>query len=400
MAAKSLQLASLVPAVSRGSTSSSPVDAPSLGPAAQSWRERYLRYFGVHDQPGPDAVRRARVMVIACHGAAVLALLSAVIRVGLGRTPPLGFWLMLGVVELAMLAGPFVLKLSGSLRTGAMLPIVATATALPLISVGSGGLDAPVFGVLPTIPMVAALFLGARAAKYLALVLMVEITLMGLLFSAGWLVAGVGAPPVGKALLFCCYVAVMAFIAVTYEAERTDAEAKLRVMARELYESSVRDALTGAHNRRYFVEQLERDLAFCARHGTPVSLVALDADHFKQVNDTRGHAAGDAVLVGLVELLQANVRTEDVVARVGGEEFVVLLRGTPLAGAGVAAERIRRAIEAHQFEHDGQRFGVTVSVGCAVAVGPSSTDELQHRADQALYRAKRSGRNCVVLADT
>ncbi|MBX3130534.1 MAG: GGDEF domain-containing protein [Polyangiaceae bacterium] len=400
MAAKSLQLASMAPTVRRGATRSSPVDAPSLGPTAQGWRERYLRYFGVHSQPGPDAVRRARVMVIACHGAAVLALLSAVIRVGLGRTPPLGFWLMLGVVELAMLAGPFVLKLTGSLRAGAMFPIVATATALPLISVGSGGLDAPVFGVLPTIPMVAALFLGARAAKYLALVLMVEITVMGLLFSSGWLVAGVGAPPAGKALLFCCYVAVMAFIAVTYEAERTDAEAKLRVMARELYESSVRDALTGAHNRRYFVEQLERDLAFCARHGTPVSLVALDADHFKQVNDTRGHAAGDAVLVGLVELLQANVRTEDVVARVGGEEFVVLLRGTPLAGAGVAAERIRRAIEAHQFEHDGQRFRVTVSIGCAVAIGPSSTDELQHRADQALYRAKRSGRNCVVLADT
>jgi diguanylate cyclase (GGDEF)-like protein len=131
-----------------------------------------------------------------------------------------------------------------------------------------------------------------------------------------------------------------------------------------------------------------------------VSVLILDADHFKLVNDMRGHAAGDAVLVDLASVLSSNFRSEDLVARYGGEEFVVLLRSTPIEGARVAAERIRRAIESHPFEFSGSRFTVTVSIGCASTRGARSSEELLQAADRCLYKAKSNGRNCVVSHDT
>jgi two-component system cell cycle response regulator len=169
---------------------------------------------------------------------------------------------------------------------------------------------------------------------------------------------------------------------------------------RQMFESASRDALTQIYNKRFFLEQLQSEYAYAARHATDLSLVIFDIDHFKHINDTHGHPAGDAVLRELARVVIPAIRTEDVFARYGGEEFAILSRTTSRAAAAVVAERVRRTIEQHRFVHDGQDIPVTVSIG--VGSMPSakivSPDELVNVADRALYVAKRGGRNRVVAA--
>jgi diguanylate cyclase (GGDEF)-like protein len=169
---------------------------------------------------------------------------------------------------------------------------------------------------------------------------------------------------------------------------------------RRLYESSTRDALTGAYNRLHFDERLRAEVAFAARHASDASLVLLDIDHFKSVNDTYGHQVGDVVLAEVAKLSQRSLRTEDVFARFGGEEFAVILRGISLAGARKLGERLRMAIEGNPIAADGQAVPVTLSAGCA-SLSESATpsaEELIRIADRRLYLAKDQGRNRVVAA--
>lgn len=159
------------------------------------------------------------------------------------------------------------------------------------------------------------------------------------------------------------------------------------------------DALSGCLNRRGFEQQFRRELARAARAQTELALLAIDLDHFKQVNDTHGHLVGDRVIAGAGELLRAAARAGDVVARTGGEEFMVLAPGTSLAGAQHLALRLVEAFRRKTFGEPEARVPVTVSVG---VVAESVHDEaiaedLRARADEALYAAKRSGRNRVVL---
>jgi two-component system cell cycle response regulator len=167
---------------------------------------------------------------------------------------------------------------------------------------------------------------------------------------------------------------------------------------RQLYESSVKDSLTGAYNREYFSERLKTEIAYARRHQTEVSLFMVDVDHFKKVNDTYGHPAGDAVLVNAVETLGKTLRGEDVVARYGGEEFTVILRGISLPNAIIAAERLRALVEAAEVIQDGHSIRCTVSVGVAsLSCTDTSTEAaLIAVADRRLYLAKRGGRNRVV----
>jgi two-component system, cell cycle response regulator len=170
---------------------------------------------------------------------------------------------------------------------------------------------------------------------------------------------------------------------------------------KQLYESSVRDALTQAYNRHYFAGQLASELSFALRHGAELSLLLLDVDHFKRVNDTRGHLAGDHVLKSLATLLGAQLRREDIFARYGGEEFVVILRGVAIAGAATLGERLRAAVEQLKLSFDQQEFGITVSIGCASLACCNRHDpaSLVQRADGRLYQAKRDGRNRIVWKD-
>jgi two-component system cell cycle response regulator len=163
-------------------------------------------------------------------------------------------------------------------------------------------------------------------------------------------------------------------------------------------ELSVIDQLTGLHNRRYMTGQLEQFMQRAVRGNEPLSLMMTDIDHFKSVNDTHGHQAGDDVLREIGKRLRANVRPTDVVCRTGGEEFVVLMPNTPGDLACAAAERIRKAVAAAEFPVLGgtKELRITVSAGVSTLQGAGDTiDDLMHRADTALYQAKSGGRNRV-----
>jgi diguanylate cyclase (GGDEF)-like protein len=159
------------------------------------------------------------------------------------------------------------------------------------------------------------------------------------------------------------------------------------------------DSLTGTLNRRRFMEVASRELARDRRHNRPVSLIMMDVDHFKGINDRFGHAVGDAALSGMASACRQVLRESDVVARVGGEEFVVLLPETPMPQAADAAERLRATIAGWVVDHDGVSVRVTASLGVAQWGGADETlDRLLQRADAAMYLAKTGGRNRVVSA--
>lgn len=166
-----------------------------------------------------------------------------------------------------------------------------------------------------------------------------------------------------------------------------------------LHELGHYDPLTRVYNRRYLSEHLAAEIAFAERHHTSISIVLLDIDSFKQVNDRHGHQVGDQVLERVAAIAAEQIRTEDVVARYGGEEFMVVLRATPVSGAEALAERVRRAVaEKVMVAPDGTAFHVTLSAGCAAlsCTGQGSLGELIQLADRRLYLAKEQGRNRVV----
>ena len=178
-------------------------------------------------------------------------------------------------------------------------------------------------------------------------------------------------------------------------------DARQEGLLRKLYESSTRDALTGAYNRRHFDDRLKAEIAFAVRHSTDCALILLDLDHFKRVNDTYGHQAGDEVLRHLGGIATRALRTEDVFARFGGEEFAVILRGSSTRGAGRLAERLRESLGQQNAVFEGKEIPVTLSAGCAAlscCASPSS-EEVVAIADRRLYAAKQAGRNRVVASD-
>jgi len=167
----------------------------------------------------------------------------------------------------------------------------------------------------------------------------------------------------------------------------------------QMIDAALRDGLTKAFNKRYFLSRLETEIAYAKRHRAPLSLVMFDVDHFKRVNDTFGHLAGDYVLTKISKLTMNTVRTEDVFARYGGEEFGVICRGVTLGNAGILGERLRSAVETERFEHEGTRMQITISVGVAASpdLPVETPEQLIAAADEALYQAKRTGRNRVLL---
>ena len=174
------------------------------------------------------------------------------------------------------------------------------------------------------------------------------------------------------------------------------------IFQKQMYESALRDGLTKAFNKKYFTDRLESEFTFAIRHGTPLGLVLFDIDHFKKVNDTHGHQAGDFVLSEIATLLSATLRAEDVFARYGGEEFAVICRGSDAAQTQVVGERLRKAVEGHRFVYEGTHIPVTISVGVAVLpdLNVKDANDVVSHADQALYASKRGGRNRVTLHES
>ena len=171
---------------------------------------------------------------------------------------------------------------------------------------------------------------------------------------------------------------------------------------RKLAEGALMEPLTGLYNRRHFMERLTGELAAVQRHQRTCSVLLIDIDHFKAVNDQHGHLAGDEALKLMAHVMQGAIRKEDVLARYGGEEFVVLARETGLGGAKALAERIRKAVERARVTWQGSELGLTVSIGVATCTGlavfqAGQTEiEMLEAADRALYQAKQAGRNTIV----
>jgi len=170
-------------------------------------------------------------------------------------------------------------------------------------------------------------------------------------------------------------------------------------LARQLYESAVYDGLTGLYNRRAFDERLRAELAFANRHCKPLALLMADIDHFKRINDEHGHPFGDQVLREVARRLAATTRAEDILARFGGEEFIVLCRDTDGNEATALVDRLRSVVGAELRPDGGPPIRVTISVGLALSSGADAVDEadLIKAADAALYEAKRRGRDRGVV---
>ncbi|MGF1578924.1 MAG: GGDEF domain-containing protein [Gemmataceae bacterium] len=162
-----------------------------------------------------------------------------------------------------------------------------------------------------------------------------------------------------------------------------------------IYDLTIRDALTEAFNRRYLEEFLERELVRSSRHNRPLSVVMLDIDRFKVVNDERGHLCGDYTLREMAHRIHTSIRRDELFARYGGEEFTVVLPETDTAGAQHFAERLRRLVADEQFDYEGEQFTVTISLVIATTQGDESMtpEKLLNLADEQLYQAKHNGRN-------
>lgn len=164
----------------------------------------------------------------------------------------------------------------------------------------------------------------------------------------------------------------------------------------EIYRMTIIDGLTQIHNKRYFLDFLEREMARCSRYERDLSLAMFDIDHFKPLNDTYGHLAGDHVLRKMAQAISQRIRREELFARYGGEEFAVVLPETNLEKASVLGEEIRQLVEEKVFTFDDEEIRVTLSLGIAAMTGQLESHEFIKLADDALYRAKDNGRNCVV----
>lgn len=187
-----------------------------------------------------------------------------------------------------------------------------------------------------------------------------------------------------------------AYLTKPFIPEELIAQVRVGLRTVEDRNAAMQDPLTGLYNRRIFNRMINHELAEWERYHRTLSLVLIDIDHFKKVNDGHGHDAGDRVLVELSEILRSQCRPSDLPCRWGGEEFAWLMPETNVASAQKAAERLRGVIEAHAFSGID---ALTISLGVAEAIDGEDSDMLTKRADEALYRAKKEGRNRVVVSN-
>jgi len=172
-----------------------------------------------------------------------------------------------------------------------------------------------------------------------------------------------------------------------------------RHASRQTLELQIRDPLTRLPNRRHFDGRLQAEFAFAKRHEAPLAVLMVDLDRFKEINDTYGHASGDAVLRAVAQVLEGALRLEDTIGRYGGEEFVIVVRGIDGEGVRVLAERLRVMIAALEVTVGDNVLGCSASIGAAMlARAHEQGGDLMEAADRALYAAKAKGRNCVVVS--
>jgi diguanylate cyclase (GGDEF)-like protein len=179
--------------------------------------------------------------------------------------------------------------------------------------------------------------------------------------------------------------------------ELTEHNVRLEQANEVLNQLSITDGLTKLHNHRFFQDHLTREIKRVSRNGEPLSMLLIDIDDFKQLNDRFGHAAGDELLTRMAPILNNAVRETDLVARYGGEEFVILALNTDVQGAFALAEKVRTAIAESSFILDDSLRPLRVTVSVGVAQYRGNRKRFFQKADEALYRAKADGKNCTVV---
>ncbi len=341
--------------------------------------------------PELEAQRRSTLHTLFCASGAGVLLLSAAVRSVAERRLASTFAVS-ALVALLLTLAPFARSLS--VRLADVLACVAVIVAVPITLAQSGGLNAGGVVFVPLIPIVMVGFLGGRSALMVGAALVLAV-------AGGLLVAGhvptpeAAHPEAFRALYASMGIVVAVTIGYIHDRERQNLERRLAENMQCLYQLSVRDALTNLYNRGYLNERLVAERAYAQRHSTELSVLLLDVDHFKRINDSLGHGAGDDVLIELAKRLTAALRKEDCLARYGGEEFAILLRGEAIESASLVGERLRRAVCVSPFRSADQEFPVTISVGCA-SLACCAGAALLDVADERLYAAKHAGRNRVV----
>ncbi len=182
-------------------------------------------------------------------------------------------------------------------------------------------------------------------------------------------------------------------ITMFFVIDRKNSEIKIKKLNKELQQMVHTDPLTGAKNRLAFIKRITEEIERAKRYEAPLSIIMFDIDHFKKINDTYGHNVGDNVLKGMVKIVEEHLRKSDNLYRTGGEEFIVILPNTDIEKAEIVAEKIREAICKTKFEKVGR---VTISIGVTQVTEDDDEDTVTSRVDEALYRAKNTGRNRVV----
>ena len=249
-------------------------------------------------------------------------------------------------------------------------------------------------GIAGAMPYIALPLLGLLARSSRAVI---NLALLGTVLNVAGVALAVSDTPLYAVLvnhlMSGILVCIVAYIALTHLA----VEDRLRA---SLHDAAFRDPLTGLYNRRYVFKVFRDELRKFSRYSEPFSVMLIDADHFKKINDRFGHRAGDAALKAIADACGKSVRDTDVVGRFGGEEFIILLPHTKAADAAIVAERIRNTILESDICWQGQRLDVKLSLGVAEAgLHADGFDELITAADTALYAAKNRGRNQTVVAN-
>ena len=317
----------------------------------------------------------------------------------------------------ALAVGGAFLALSAALQAAALLAldrrhlapwlygVLVAGVAVPMALLESDPVDDAIFGALVVAAAYAATAAAAHRvqslrgsaarlillASYLVIAAAFVARGFGAALSADGLLAFQAPSGLAAAEWFAVFAAMLATTLAYLLLHKERAEAEIERL-------SLLDPLTGAYNRRTFHEAAERELARARRGGQPLSMVLLDIDHFRAINEKHGHVVGDEVLARFADLVREALRKEDMLVRFGGEEFVVLLPEVPGPGAVVVAGRIRRRVAEATIHAAGRDFTLTVSLGVSARLdeGPESVETLIDRATSALALAKERGRNRVV----
>ena len=367
--------------------------------STQRWSGRYL---GVAQRFIPAALQQD-----AAQAARAANVVNAAVMAGTaGPLYALAYWLLgleMAAIEIllccaVMLAAPPVLRLTGSVVAARELFLCALFFNFSWLSWHLGGIVSPTVSWLITGPVVAMFLGGKHCAGFWLAMSCASATLIYLLEANGLAQPVTLRTDMPLLHLVCdlgLYVVVLVFV-LLFELTKNEGFSRLRQALATINELAIRDELTGIHNRRFLLDLVEKEKERADRNGSEFCLCLFDIDFFKRINDTHGHAAGDAVLRAFAQTVQGQLRALDAFGRYGGEEFLLMLPETPAASAIALAERARGLVEGLRWSDAGREISLTVSVGVAEYRLGETVAHTILRADQALYLAKSGGRNRVL----